>query len=119
MGTKTKPAQVKIYAAPEVASAFKEKCTSLDVSMSAALAQYMADSVKGSAKLKGVPDYSTRRHRRAAIKGIIGQLEQLKAWEEQVRDNTPENFQGTDAYDATEEAISSLEEAIDALESFW
>jgi hypothetical protein len=119
MGTAAKYTQVKVSVDPGTASAFKEACAASDVSMAAVLAQSMADYSKYRAKPKAMPDYSTRRRRRAAIKGFIGHLELMKAQEEKVLDNTPENFQGSDAYSATEEALSSLEEAIDALAGFW
>ena len=111
--------QIKVSVAPGIASAFKEACFASNVSMAAVLTEFMASYSKCPAKPKALPDYSTRRRRRAAIKEIIAQLELMKAWEEKVLDNTPENLQGSGVYDATEEAVSSLEEAIDILAEFW
>lgn len=114
-----KPAQVKVSVAPEIAAAFKRACAASDASMAAVLTQFMAGYAGGKAEAKTGPDYSTRRRRRAALKVMIAHLEQMRCWEERVREHTPDNLQGSAAYDATEEAISSLSEAIDALAAFW
>ena len=119
MNTAAKYTQIKVSVDSDIVTAFKKACISLNVSMASVLSQHMADYSKSVIKPKGVPNYSTRRRRRAAIKRIIEQLEQMKNWEESVRDNTPENLQGSSAYDAAEEAVSSLEEAIDVLAEFW
>ena len=111
--------QVKVSVEPGIASAFKETCAATNVSMAAVLRGFMTSYAKCPVKLKTEPDFSTRRRRRAAVKGIIGQLELLKTWEEMVLDNMPENLQGSGAYEATEGAVSSLEEAIGALADFW
>jgi hypothetical protein len=70
-------------------------------------------------KRKVAPDYTTRRRRRTAIKTIIKQLEQIKANEETSLNNMPENLQSSEAYDVAEEAVASLEEAIEVLNAFW
>ena len=119
MKTTAKYTQVKVSVAPDIASAFKEACAASNVSMTAVLAGFMAGYAKYPVKPETMPDYSTRRRRRAAIKGIVEDLGLMKAWEEKVLDNTPENLQGADAYGITEEAVSSSEEAIDALAGFW
>ena len=119
MKTAEQRTQVKVTVDSEIAAAFKRACAASNVSMAAELTQFMADYSRNKVKSKVAPDYSQRRRRRVAIKGIIEQLEQVKAWEERVLENTPENLQGSEAYDVTEEAVSSLEEAIDALTGFW
>lgn len=119
MNTAKQLTQVKVSVSLEIASAFKKVCAASNVSMAAALTQFMAEYSKTPVKPKAASDYSTRRRRRSAIKKIIMQLEQMKDWEEGIRDNIPENLRGSGAYDAAEEAVSSLEEAIDALAECW
>ena len=114
-----KRTQVKVSVDPEIASAFKTACIGSGTSMAVVLTQCMEDYAAHRKKPKAAPDYSTRRRRRAAIKGVIDNLEQMKAWEEQVYENMPENLQGSAAHDAAAEAVSSLEEAIEALAAFW
>lgn len=63
-------------------------------------------------------DYSTKRKRRAAVEYIIKQLERIKEHEEKYRDNMPENLQNSEAYEAAEEYIEYLEEALDVLVPF-
>jgi hypothetical protein len=46
---------------------------------------------------------------------MIKELEFIRACEERVRDNTPANLLASNVYETTEEAISTLEEAIEAL----
>jgi len=111
--------QVKVSADPQVADAFRKACAASGISMAAELSRFMADYSSGLVKRRAAPDYTTRRRRRAAIVAIIKQLELMKAFEERVCKNMPENLQGSAAYDAAEEAASSLEDAIEALSSFW
>ncbi|MDR2695703.1 MAG: hypothetical protein LBC79_04915 [Deltaproteobacteria bacterium] len=119
MDADTKYRQLKISVDPGTASAFKKACAASNTSMAAEMTRFMAEYTNGQAKPKTAPDYSTRRRRRSAIKAIIRQLEQMKCREESVRDNMPDNLQGSSAYEAAEEAVSALEEAIDALDAFW
>ena len=119
MATESKYTQVKVSTDPQTASAFKKACTTANVSMAAELTRFMAEYSKGLVKRKAAPDYSTRRRRRTAINTIIKQLEEIKACEETSMGNIPENLQSSSVYDIAEEAVSSLDEAIDILSSFW
>lgn len=63
------------------------------------------------------------RIRRKNLKEVILELEELKAIledlteeEKEYRDNIPENLQGSERYEKTEEACDNLEEAISYLE---
>jgi len=115
----SKLTQVKVSVDPQIASAFKQACAATNISMAAELTRFMADYSGNSVKRKAASAYSTRRQRRTAIRKIIKDLEQMKSFEERVRDNTPENLQASYAYEATEDAVVSLEDALEALCSFW
>jgi hypothetical protein len=119
MDTAGNHTQIKVSVDPEIAAAFKKACAESKVSMAAVLSHFMADYASISTKRPAVPDYSTRRRRRSAIQAILKQLKQMQTWEESVRDNMPENLGNSAAYEAAEEAVSSLEEAIEALAEFW
>jgi len=67
---------------------------------------------------KPPPSYKTKRQRRAAMKRILNQLEQIKAAAEKSRDNFPDNLQGSTSYEAAEEYINALEEALEILACF-
>ena len=62
---------------------------------------------------------ATKRQRRAAIKKILLQLQQIKYAEEISRDNIPENLQGSINFEAAEECINALEEALELLDSAY
>jgi len=64
-------------------------------------------------------DFSTRRKRRAAITQMAGQLELIAAAEEAYRDNIPLNLTGSQLYDAAEEYIDLLDEAVEMLRSIY
>jgi hypothetical protein len=116
--TAARAVQVKVSVDPGIAAAFKAACTASNISMTAELSRFMLEYAKGEVKRKVAPNYSTRRHRRTAIKAMLNELEQIKSFEESVLENTPENLVDSSPYEATAEAISTLEEAIDALTQF-
>lgn len=110
--------QVKISVDSAIAFAFKDACAASNVSMAALISQFMADySNTALANRKPSPDYSTKRKRRSTIHKIIRQLEQIRGCEEQYRDNIPENLHNAAVFDSSEEFVSYLDTAIDALES--
>lgn len=64
------------------------------------------------------------KERRARIQDIIDRLdcmkveiEGIKDEEEEYRDNIPENLQGSERYEAADEAIESLEMAWDSVDT--
>jgi len=128
MNTVTNPAnsrpkpsytQIKVSVDPKIASTFKEMCAASNVSMASELSRFMADYTSCASKCRTAPDYSTRRRRRTAIRAIIKGLELMKACEDCVRDNMPDNLQGSTAFETAEEAVSLLDEAIEVLSTFW
>ncbi len=50
------------------------------------------------------------------VESALEDLEDVQAEEEDSRDNTPENLQGTDRYVICEEACDSIAEAVESLE---
>jgi len=113
-----KLAQVKVSVDSGIAAAFKAACAASNVSMAAELSRFMADYANCPAKRTATPNYSTRRHRRTAIRTMVKELERMRACEERVLDNCPENLLASSVYEATEEAISSLDAGIDALSEY-
>jgi methylase of polypeptide subunit release factors len=113
--------QVKVAVDPELASSFKAACMISNVSMASKLSEFMAEysGIVRQNKNKTSPDYSTRRKRRAAIKHILLELEQIKAEEERFIDNAPANLQSAPAYETADECVSALDEAIEQLGSIY
>jgi hypothetical protein len=114
-------AQVKIAVNPELASSFKAACAVTNVSMAGKLSEFMAEysGMIRQTKSKTSPDYSTRHKRRAAIKRILLELEQIRVEEERFIDNAPENLQSAPVYETVGEYVSVLDEAIEQLESIY
>ena len=111
----SKLTQVKISVDQQIASAFKRTCAAANVSMTAVLSWFMADYAGGKTKSKAAPDYTTRRKRRAIVKRIISELEQLGAAEEHLLDNAPENLQDAPVYETADLYISVYHEVIEQL----
>jgi len=107
--------QIKISVDPAVASAFKNACAALNVSMASVLSRFMADFSNLSAVDVLSPAYATRKQRRAAVQIIAEQLEKIKVCEENYRDRIPENLQNSVVYDRADAFASSLDEAIEVL----
>ena len=112
-------AQVKAFADPKVAAAFKAACAGAGASMSSVLSQFMAEYGNIVTKAKPRPDYSTRRKRRAAVRDIAGQIERIKAAEEESQGNIPDNLSGSLNYEMADEIISQLGDALDILNSIY
>jgi phosphoenolpyruvate carboxylase len=111
--------QVKAHVNPQIAAEFKAACMASGVSMAEKLSQFMSEYSGMKAKGKTQKIYAKKRQRRAAIKLIISQLEDIKNAEENSLNNTPESFHGTEAYETAEHCVSQLEEAIELLTSIY
>jgi len=66
-------------------------------------------------KNNSTPAYKTKRQRRAAMKAIINQLEQILTAQENSRDNIPDNLHSSPAFEAAEVCISALSDSLDLL----
>jgi hypothetical protein len=111
--------QVKVSVNPEVASAFKSAYAAANVSMAEKLTQLMTEFSDTVAKDKTKPNYSTKRQRRASVRSIARQLEQIKDAEECYKDNIPANLQGSVVFEAADQSVSLLDEAIETLDSVY
>jgi hypothetical protein len=110
--------QVKISVDKEIASAFKKTCADSNVSMAATISKFMAEYTGTAANRRHMPDYSTKRQRRAVIRKYIKGLEQIKDHEESYRDAIPANLEGSIVYENAEEAVAMLEEVLELLEAY-
>ena len=108
--------QVKVSVCPETAAAFKAACKNSNCSMASVLSKFMEDYSQAATKSKKQANpVPSRRKRRNSVKSIIANMEQLMLEEEAYKDNIPENLQGSKWYDAAEQSISIMQEAIDLL----
>ena len=101
--------QIKVSVQPEIAAEFKKKCQAKGVSMASEISRFMT-------KANNKPDTcSTRQRRRKALFSTIAQLEEIREAEKLYWDNIPINLQNGPAYEAAEQAVSALEEALELL----
>ena len=110
--------QVKVRADPEVAALFKAACSASGVSMASELTKFMAertDAMK-SANNKAIDRITNRGGRRRETKLIVGRLEEIRDAEEAYMLAIPENLQNGPAYEAAENAVDLLEQAIGLLQ---
>ena len=113
----TNYAQVKVSVNPEIAAAFKTACATGGVSMAGVLSQFMSEyGAAARVREPTIPgSLSTRRKRRKAAAEVVSRLEMIREAETASHENVPENLRGAEAYEATEDIISALDEAIELL----
>jgi hypothetical protein len=108
--------QVKIYAEPELADAFKSLCIKNKTSVTAELSEYMRKRTHLTAPV-AVTGHSMERRwqRKAATQRIVLLLEKIRDAESAYLDRIPENLQNGPMAEAASEAIKRLDAAIDEL----
>jgi len=113
---KTHYTQVKVSIPPQIAAAFKEKCLQNNVSMASEISRFMSEQTKvtGNKTPKTEP-YGTRQLRRKALYSLMTQLEGILDAEQAYWQNIPANMQNGERYEAAEQAVSAMEEALDML----
>jgi len=114
--------QIKVSVKPEIAAKFRAACETSGESMACVLSGFMEEYAAIPAKKKGKHAHiqtTTRRLRRIAMKSLLASLGQIRDAEEAYRDNIPENLTGSSAYEAADECVSLLTEAIDILEAAY
>ena len=119
--TTKKYRQLNLSLDPKIVEVFNAACNEVGVSMASVLSQYMAQysSMTVSKDPDTAAPLSTRRKRRKILDNIIGQLEALLNAEEQAQSNIPENLVGSSNYEAYNEIIEQLDEAIGLLETVY
>jgi hypothetical protein len=112
--------QMKIYAEPELAEAFKNLCATGDTSVTAELCEYMRKRTHLKEPSTVTGNRTDRRwQRKAAAHRIISMLEQIRDAEESYRARIPENLSNGPQAEAADETVRCLDEAIDALEEAY
>jgi len=109
--------QIKVSVKPEIAIAFKNICKSDKLSMAGEITKFTIER-SSNIPILNKPEkdlLKTRGGRRNLLNTLIQKLGEIKDAEEQYRDNIPINLQGSINYDAAEQCISEIEEALDVL----
>ena len=102
--------QVKVSVQPEIAAAFQKKCLAEGVSMASEISRFMSGK-----ELKKTDNVSTRQRRRKALYALIRQLEEICGAERAYLENIPANLQNSQVYEAADQTVSALEEALGVL----
>ena len=116
---------IKVSVRPEIAAAFKDACANAGVSMAGEISRFMAEYAaapvthKTSAKAATVDLVSTKKKRGKTVRSLVATLWQVRDAEEQAMENTPESLRGTENYEASEERVSSMDEALAILEDLY
>jgi hypothetical protein len=116
--------QVKANVQPGIATAFKTACATAGVSMAGELARFMTEyatlaEVPKPAKRAASPGVLTKKKRSDAVSELICKLVQVREAEEEAMENTPENLRGSANFEASEERIPLMDEAIEILGSLY
>jgi hypothetical protein len=108
--------QMKIYAEPELAEAFKALCAKGGTSVTAELSAYMRERTRLKEPTTETGVHTDRRgQRRTAVRKAILMVENVPGAEESYRDSIPENLCGGPPAEAADEAVARLADAIEAL----
>jgi hypothetical protein len=108
--------QVKIYAEPELADAFKALCEKGGTSVTAELSAYMRKRTRLKEPTAVTGSHADKRwQRKATVRRTIALLEKIIAAEESYRDNIPENLSGGPMAEATETTVGHLAAAVEEL----
>jgi len=105
--------QIKVSVQPEIAAEFKKKCEAKGVSMASEISRFM------SGENKKAEPCSTRPRRRKTLISIIAQLEKICDAEKHYWDNIPTNLQSGPAFEAAEQTVSAMEEALALLDQAY
>ena len=113
--------QLKFSVSPDIAVQFRAACAASGVSMASVLTNFILEYCQITHQAKPVvTDYlSTKRKRRKATEEIITKLEQIRDAQELSKDNIPENFRETVAYESAEHSVEIMEEAIELLHEIY
>jgi hypothetical protein len=112
--------QVKIYAEPELAEAFKALCAKDGTSVTAELSEYMRKRTHLKEPTTVTGSRTSRRYQRKAAAGRIASLlENIRDAEESYRDRIPENLIGGPMAEATDETVRCLDEAIGLIQDAY
>jgi len=109
-----KKKQVKITMNAEIAEKFKATCKAAEKTMAEVVTEYIAKYSGAMVNQKRTIETS-KRARRGAIKKVIQKIGNVLESEERYMDRIPENLQGSEVYERSEEWINILEEAIELL----
>jgi len=108
--------QMNLSLNPELSEAFRTACEQRGTSMRKVLTEFMASYAQTPPVVKKPQNgYNVRGGRRKAVENIVNQLTSIRDAEEQYKEKIPKNLKNSSRYEAAEQAVEMLEEAIGLL----
>lgn len=113
--------QVNIAVSPDIAAAFKAKCKDDGVSIAGEISRFMIRHCGETTPANKKAEFrvTTRTQRRKTLSLLIKHIEAVLDAETNYMDNIPESLQNSCRYEAAEQAIAALEEALDTLSTVF
>ena len=112
--------QVKVSVPKDLASEFKKKCQTDNISMALTIKNFMRDYCKRKTKpATKLPLVDTRQKRRKAVNYARNIVIEASLAEADYAESIPANLRNSSIYEAAEESVSAYEEAIAALEGIY
>jgi hypothetical protein len=110
--------QIKISVKPELATAFKATCKSGSITVTGDLSRYMVErcSMAANQKRPAKDQLATRGGRRKLLAQACRQIEQILEAETRYFENIPPNLRGAANYEAVEQCIADITEALELLD---
>jgi hypothetical protein len=113
-GLATKAYKLKKDVAERFAAACAERGESQASVLTAAMLKYIGEKPPKK-PAQAVAGCSTRRHRRAAMKRVLAELEQIRCGEDDLANSAPPGLEGAPMYQEAAEHVETLDEALDQL----
>ena len=109
--------QINIAVLPALATSFRAVCEQNGVPMREVLIEFIATYTAAvpATKKQANKSYAVRGDRRKSVDAIISQLEMIRDAEDEYKENIPENLKNSSRYEAAEQAVAALDEAVEKL----
>lgn len=111
--------QVKVSVDKDLADSFRQACSRRGVSMAGAISAFMGEYTKAEKPAHEWGAIGTRQQRRKTLGKLTGHLRLLKEAEEAYAGSIPENLRGSVRFEAAEQCLEALDEAISLLDEAY
>lgn len=114
--------QLNVSISPSVYEAFQATCNESGTSMRRTIVDFISSKIGASPatdkEMLNSP-YGNRPKRRKAVNRVTKELKMIREAEEQYMENIPENLRNSARFEAVEQSIATLDEAIELLEGVF
>ena len=117
-GLATKAYKLKKDVAERFAATCTERGESQASVLAAAMLQYIGEKPPKKPS-RSATGYSTRRQRRAAMKRVLAELEQIRCGEDDLANSAPQGLESAPMYQEAAEYVETLDVALDQLSTMF